>query len=592
MKLRTSFFNGKVLLKNLTRFAPLWVLYTVGEVLGLMAIDLDKEAAQIAADLVKIMGPVSVFHMVYALLVAACIFGDLFDSRMCNGLHAMPMRREGWLLTGLGSGLVFALIPAIVGGGIAMLFLDAQWWMALVWQGSSLLQFVFFFGLAVFSAMCAGKRLGMIAMYTVLNFFSMLVLWVVANLYEPLLPGVVISDYWFGKLCPVVSTVDATYLDYYYDYILGGFFRGFLWDHIVYLLVCAGAGLVFILLAWLLYRRRPLEKAGDFIAFRPLGIFFLVSYTLALGVLLYTFGDWLGWYRDYGFLTVGILIGWFTGWMLLERTIRIFTKKVFAGLAVFLLLFVGSMGLTLMDPLGVAAYVPKTEEIAAANLYLQSDAYYYTDDDGWNGWQITDPEEIGWVQQMHTSMYNTPQGSASGEKRTYFADRIRFAFGKLNTSEESCISTYVCYRLKNGMNVYRTYRVPVSSPVMAELETFFSDPRSVFAVDDYQKVKKNIHSISVYTLGGDKHVELDSDAQMQTLLAAIEADCKAGLMAQHDQFHPSYDYTAGIDINWNDIYKMSQMGEISGYRGEHVVVYGDCVNTLACLEAFGLDLTP
>ena len=157
MKLRTSFFNIRVLRKNLGRFAPLWVLYAIGEVLGLMSLDLESPVYQIASDLNYLMGPVAIFHMVYALLVAACLFGDLFDSRMCNGLHAMPMRREGWLLTNLVSGLVFALIPAVVGGGVAALFLGEYWWFALVWQGTSLLQYVFFFGLAVFCAMCAGK---------------------------------------------------------------------------------------------------------------------------------------------------------------------------------------------------------------------------------------------------------------------------------------------------------------------------------------------------------------------------------------------------------------------------------------------------
>jgi len=123
MKLRTSFFNFRVLIKNLTRFAPLWVLYAVGEVLGLMMLDLNSKTYKIACDVMNIMGSVSIFHAVYAFLVAACLFGDLFDSRMCNGLHAMPMRREGWLLTNLVSGLVFALIPAVVGGGVALLFL-------------------------------------------------------------------------------------------------------------------------------------------------------------------------------------------------------------------------------------------------------------------------------------------------------------------------------------------------------------------------------------------------------------------------------------------------------------------------------------
>ena len=235
MKLRTSFFNFRVMLKNITRFAPLWVLYAVGEVLGLMSLDLENKAAHLANNLNYLMGPVSIFHFVYALLVAACLFGDLFDSRMCNGLHAMPMRRCGWLLTNVASGLVFALIPALVGGGVAALFLKKHWWIALVWQGTSLLQFVFFFGLAVFCAMCAGKRLGMAAMYGILNFLSMLVYWVVTKLFEPLLTGVVISDFWFAKLCPVVSMAGSTYLEYSYDKILGGYFQGAIWESFHYL---------------------------------------------------------------------------------------------------------------------------------------------------------------------------------------------------------------------------------------------------------------------------------------------------------------------------------------------------------------------
>ena len=170
MKLKTSFFNGKVFLKNLTRFAPVWVLYAIAEVLGLLSMNTGKEAFWIADDLGQVIGPVCVFHAVYALLVAACLFGDLFDSRLCNGLHAMPMRREGWLLTNLVSGLVFALIPAMVGGGFAAVLMGQYAWVALIWQITSFLQFFFFFGLAVFSAMCAGKRLGMIAVYAIFQF--------------------------------------------------------------------------------------------------------------------------------------------------------------------------------------------------------------------------------------------------------------------------------------------------------------------------------------------------------------------------------------------------------------------------------------
>ena len=585
MKLRTSFFNFRVMLKNITRFAPLWVLYAVGEVLGLMSLDLENEAARIANDLSYLMGPVSIFHFVYALLVAACLFGDLFDSRMCNGLHAMPMRREGWLLTNIASGLVFALIPALVGGGVAALFLAEYWWISLVWQGTSLLQFVFFFGLAVFCAMCAGKRIGMIAMYGILNFLSMLVYWVVTKIFEPLLPGVVISDFWFAKLCPVVCIFGSNYLDFTYDKILDGIFRGFIGESFHYLYLCAGAGVVFLLLAWLLYRKRSLEKAGDFIAFRPMGIFFLLSYTFALGVMLYSFGDLLGSYQHYGFLAVGFLIGWFTGWMLLERTVKIFTKKVLLGLVAFLVFFAGSLGLTILDPLGIATYIPKTEEIATASLYLQNDVHYYNTDDGWGGWYIDDPEEIAWVQELHQTMLDTPQGSGNGQGSTYFAHQLMFKLGNLDVSGQEYITTYVQYRLKNGMEVYRTYRIPVQSQTMEELRFFFSDPRSVFSVTDYQQMKENLRDITVYWGDKDEATILYADAQMQELLAAIEADCKAGNMGQHAYFHGEDDYVGDIDISWNAVYKVGELGDISGIRSDYVTLYKDCVNTIAYLES-------
>lgn len=583
MKLRTSFFNFRVLLKNITRFAPLWILYAVGEVLGLMSLDLENEAAQIANDLCYLMGPVSIFHFAYALLVAACLFGDLFDGRLCNGLHAMPLRREGWLLTNIASGLVFALIPALAGGGVAALFLEEYWWIALVWQGTSLLQFVFFFGLAVFCAMCAGKRLGMVAMYGILNFLSMLILWVVTRLYEPLLPGVVISDFWFAKLCPVLSLFGSDYLDYTYDKILGGIFRGFIGESLRYLVICAGAGVVFLLLAWLLYRKRPLEKAGDFVAFRPMGAVFLLSYTFILGVLLYTFGDLLGSYRDYGFLAVGMLIGWFTGWMLLERTVKVFTKKVLLGLVAFLVFFAGSLGLTLVDPLGVVTYIPKTEEIASASMYLQNDIHNYDSNSGWDGWYITDPEEIAWVQELHQTMMHTPQGAGNMEGKNYRAHQLMYKLGNLDMSGQEYITIYVQYRLKNGMEVYRTYRIPVQSQAMEGLKTFFSDPRAVFSVTDYQQMKENIRDVTVYWADKDEMI-LYSDARQQELMAAIEADCKAGTMGQHASFHGDDDYVADIDINWNAVYKMGQMGDISGIRGDYVIVYKDCINTVAYLE--------
>ena len=564
MKLRTSFFNIHVLKKNLTRFAPLWVLYAVGEVLGIMTLDLGEAAYRIVDDLSYIMGPVSICHAGYALLVAACLFGDLFDSRLCNGLHAMPMRREGWLLTNLVSGLVFALIPALVGGGFAAVVLREYWWIALAWQLVSLLQFVFFFGVAVFSAMCAGKRIGMIAIYAMVNFFSVLIFWVAYMLYEPLLPGVVFSEAWYELFSPLVTMVGSMYYDIdinWSEISTKVVFNGYIPESWYYLFICAGVGVVFMVLSWLLYRKRHLETAGDFISFRPMRMVFLIVYTIAAGVLVYAFGDFVGLYKDYGFLTVGILIGFFTGWMLLERTIKIFTKKVFAGFAVFAILFAASLGITAWDPMHMVTYVPETEKIANVCLFQLSDTFLYYSGTHSGGWYITDPAEIAKVQTLHKQMLETP-ADPDGE----------------------ILNMELRYELENGSYVYRSYDVPAESPVAEDLRLFMSDPRAVFGVEDLQQIRDNLLQMNIYLHGGDKMLEITDRDRMEALLDAILADCRTGAMAQNGNFHRYQEQIANVDVTWKVPNAEGVNVDPNGARGEFLQIFEGCVNTAAFLE--------
>ena len=559
MKLRTSFFNAAVLRKNLTRFAPVWVLYAVAEVLGLLSLNLEK-AEIVAEDLTQIMGPVAIFHGIYALVVAACLFGDLFDNRMCSGLHAMPMRREGWLLTNIASGLVFALIPAVVGGVVAAVILKEYYWIGLLWQAASLLQFVFFFGAAVFSAMCAGKCLGMIAIYAILNFLSMLIYWLADTVFVQLLPGVVMSNDWFVQFCPVGSMIQHTYVNFCYDKILGGIFKGFYSDGWNYLYICAGIGVLFAVLGWWLYRKRHLETAGDFVSFRPVGVGFLLAYTLATGALLYSFAQlFFGTYRHYGFLVVGLLVGWFTGWMLLERTVKIFHKKVFLGLIAFAAVFAGSIGLTVLDPMGIAAYIPEAEELESASLYLSTDYYNFMYGSGVDdNRDLSKPEDIALVQKLHRMMLETPK-----------------------KADEEYITVYVRYEQENGMTVLRKYEISPQSKTAEELNDYFSDLSNVFATDDWENIKENAKVINIYLRGGADSIDITDPQQVQALFAALEADSADNTMAQHDYFHLNQEYVGTVDVAWETI-QATDNGSIT--KGESVSIYADCVHTQAFCE--------
>ena len=556
MKLKTSFFNIHVLKKNLTRFAPVWILYAVAEVLGVLALG-GEESGWYAREIMNLMGPVAIFHCGYALIVAACLFGDLFDSRLCNGLHAMPMRREGWLITGIVSGFLFALIPAVVGGGFAAVLMGQYAWVALIWQITSFLQFFFFFGLAVFSAMCAGKRLGMIAIYGILNFLPLLIYLVATTVYEPMLYGVVITNDWFNLFSPLVKIASHTYLDGSYDKILGFVFLGWLPESWIYLWSCTGIGVVLYGLGFLLYRKRHLETAGDFLSFKLAKLFFLVVYTFGVGTFLYCFAELFGLESNYLFLAVGMLIGYFTGWMLLERTVKIFTKKVLIGFAAFALLFGGSLGLTYADPLGVQTYIPKTDKIESVSLYPTGSSYIYTMQREYSGWYITDPAEIAQVQQLHGMMINAPHDKP-GE--TVLID--------------------VTYRLKNGVEVYRSYRVLAEDILAEELSAFLSDVRAIFHTSDWEKLTQNVEEMQVYFDDTGYEYELLDPTQQQALLEAIRLDAEAGTMAQPNNLHRYEDTIASVNVCW-----WQQMKDGEGTRWETARVFANCVNTRAFLES-------
>ena len=107
------------------------------------------------------MRTMSVVNLIYGGVCANMLFGDLFQSRMCNALHAMPMRRESWFFTHVCAGLLFSLVPNVVTTVFQMVLLGKYFYIAPLWLVVVTGQFLFFFGVGIFAVMCAGNRLGM-----------------------------------------------------------------------------------------------------------------------------------------------------------------------------------------------------------------------------------------------------------------------------------------------------------------------------------------------------------------------------------------------------------------------------------------------
>ena len=432
MKSRTSFFNRTVLRKDITRYAPVWGLYAIGLLLFLLVPNLDWDSMDAADVMASSMSSMAIVTAVYAGICALMVFGDLFKTRLCYATHAMPLRREGWFLTHFTAGLLFGFVPNLLLALCFLPLLQTYWYMAFLWLAATMLQFLFFFGAGAFCAICAGNRLGAAAAYLIVNFGAILVEWYIENIYEPLLHGVEIDLVFLNYLIPVATLSDLDMVSYTRRPFQ---FLGTVSADWLYLGIVAAVGVLLAVVAVLLYRKRNLENAGDFLSLPVAKPAFLLVYTLSVGF----FVSQLIPFQFLG-LFIGILIGFFTGKMLLARTVKVFRGWNFLQFGILTTVLAITIGLTAMDIGGLTRYIPDSEDIASMHFYYAGDRHLYQGEDTEN-WTITDPAEIDQFRQFHQEMVD----------------------GHYYNPVDDSITVYVHYELTNGRTVLRVYEVPVQT---------------------------------------------------------------------------------------------------------------------------------
>lgn len=554
MKSRTSSFKT-AFFKDITRFAPVWVLYLIGGLLIMGSVMLNNfdDTQYHARSLAESIGGMAILNLFYAPVCAQVLFGDLFNSRLCNGLHAMPLRRGEWFLSHCLVGLYFSLIPNALIVASILPYLSFNWPIAVWWLAGMTLHYVFFFGVAVFSAMCSGNRLGMLAVYSIINGIAYLAYYFVDTVYEPLLYGVNIPEDPFLLWCPVgymaVRCEDLVLLekepfkmgyDMLYRWRFAGLGEG--WE---YLITVAVIGLALCLVALLMYRRRHLERAGDLIAVQPLRPVFAVIFTLCAAMVAAAFGDLLvnGYFL---FMAIGFVVGWFVVQMLLARTVRVFKWKVILGGVLLAVVLVGSMVLTWLDPLKITLWVPQEENVSSVTISDDSEYNYF---DARNI-VIKDPQQIRKVLQIHEQCLRQ---KGDDEDRRY----------------GSCWFT-VHYQLKNGTSGTRSYRVRVGSEAGEQIRMLMSQPQIVLGYEDLDACRQGVNSISID--GAD--TALTGEAA-QALVECIYQDCLAGNMGQSWSYHRSGYDTAMLF--WLRMYP--EKG-----NGFEVMVFSDAANTVSWLK--------
>ena len=588
MKLRTSFFDKTVFFKNVTRFAPVWGLYALGLLMALMTMassDLEYWQVDALGESIQLM---PLINMGYALVCAMLLFGDLFNARMCNALHALPLRRECWFCTNVFSGLAFSVVPNLIMTLIAIPLCAASivtdaWQVPLYWLLGSTLQFVAFFGIAVFSIFCAGSKFASLVVYGILNFFSVLVYVLVAAVYSPMLYGVHTSEVPFMNFCPVIRMMEEGYIhteqlwaETYPPQLMGGIFTlgenwGSLW-------LFSAVGAVLILIALLMYRKRHLESAGDFIAVNVLRPVFLIIYTLCAGVAFFAFQRlFVGGGFGYFWLYIGLAVGFFTGLILLERTVRVFRKKTFALCGVLMLVFALTTLTTALDLFGIESWMPEKAEVKSVTVYDRH-VYYAANYDTLDGLTL-EGDDIDKGLRLH---------ELALEDQHYFDD-FSIGLGYYVTDviagynggvSRNSVSFTLVYELADGRRVARYYYGFVDSEIGEILTPLFSAPELVLDFPASQ-IPDFVTRIEEIMLDGELVTEKLDAAQQQALLEAIAADCEEGTMAQNWAFHRTEEdpvYYLEFQYQERDIYS----------NWKTITVFPECRHTREFLEESGL----
>lgn len=536
MKSKTSFFNGTVIQKNATRFAPIWALYGVMWLLILVTmLDSDGSGYWFASSWVNSLQAMPVLNCIYAFICAQMLFGDLYNSRMCNSLHALPLRREGWFVTHVLSGIGFSLVPNLVVMVLSLLFLEGWWAIAPLWLLGVTLQFIFFFGAAVLSAYCVGNRFAMLLVYGLLNGLSLLLLAMLECLYLPMLYGIVLDTEPFVRWCPLLWLCNSGYLEV--DKMT---YAVTLTDGWGYLLLCALVGVVFMGLGLLLYRKRNLECAGDFLAVGWLSPVFLVLYCLCAGMAGYLFFSLFVGEETLFFLVVGLLLGWFTGKMLLERSLRVFGKKSWLGCAALVLVFLLSLGVTKLDLFGIVRWQPAPESIRSATVWV----------DGTEKAAHTDAATLQSILEIHSYGIENPRANYNGEPD---------------------VDIHLEYKLKNGTSASRSYTVDLNSSAGELVQKLLSHPEYVLGTGDTAALKEKLILVTTW----DGFVITDTDG----LFAALEVDCQLGTTAQHWSFHRDEEHFTYVELEYWDAEGRRQHWSVN--------IYESCVNTIEWLTQQG-----
>lgn len=586
MQSKTSFFNRTLFRKNLSRYWPLWGFASFVGFLApaaLLVRVIQSGETSVAPLRVReiyyylVADAVPIVSIAYAILCAMAVWSYLYHPRSVSMMHSLPIRREGLFLTNLLSGLAMMAIPYLVAGGLGTLLFaccggfDA--WGTLATILAVIGQSVTFFGLATFCAFLTGNIFALPVLYFLLNFLAPLGDWLCNLFARGFLFGFT-ADYsgTVDFLCPMVYLTQRLYVNSEYETVRDSALEyqnrltSVTLENAWLIAAYAAAGLVFLALAYLLYRRRESERAGDVVAvrvFRPVFRFGVAALSALLGGRLLYALLWESFQVGDTFtpvplavcLIVAGLIGYYAASMLLAKSLRVFRGSAVGALCLVAACVAFCAGMR-YDLFGIERRIPDQNEIAQLEIYLARNTYYLTPED--------QPELLSGAQDLQRTLI--------AQKDLIRSNYETYRHGGSSSDPDASTNIRYIYTLKNGATVERFYTVSfarsdlqTSGSYANVMDSFVNSPALRQARLRWGDPEFHVESGWFSIQDGDDNFTLGTQ-ECETLLSAIARDAENGNWGRYDWFED--DGTAyAMDLSF-DFYR-----DLIDERGTHYQSY-------------------
>ena len=453
MRSKTSLFNGSIFRSNFSRFWPIWGAY-----LALLLITIPSSFTRNlrsmmysgyggASDMELCVDFLSgshtvclIFIAVFAILTAMAVYSFMYSPRTTGLVASLPVKREGVFITSWLSGYLWLAAAQVITAFVTILVTAALGRntavYVLLWFAIQLLETLCFYGLASLCAVFTGTLYILPAIYVIFNFLFPVAEMLVRAILEPFVRGMSVrSDGVLTFLSPAIQLTESVS----FERAVKDGVESFSAYGMPAVAFYALAGIVMSVCALLLYRRRRMETASDIVAINVLKPVFrycmAFGFSITLGIVIYRL-IFNGFTTPYdGGTSESILpliismlvagfIGYFAAEMMIRKSFKVFDK--WPGYVVFAVVIIALLLAVDADLFGFERFIPETEKVESAYVSIQ----------GCNV-DVKEPGQIDAVRSLHSSIVEDDSG----------------------TADEPSSNLYICYTLKNGRTVTRTYGI-------------------------------------------------------------------------------------------------------------------------------------